>query len=206
MTLTLHHLGQSRSERLIWLLEELNVEYALKRYARDAQTRLAPPELAQLHPLGKAPLLEYEGGVMSESGAIALYLLEAFDADHRLHPAPGTPQRSVFLEWIAASEGAAFLPFLMNSYITATGLEESLLAGYMAGERAKAGAYIEAHLSQNAYFCGAEFTAADIMMGFQLEGAVGRGIFGADSPVAAWVERVQQRDGHKRMRAVTAED
>lgn len=206
MTLTLHHLGQSRSERLIWLLEELNVDYALKRHARDAQTRLAPAELGKLHPLGKAPLIEYDGRVMAESGAIALYLLEAFDAEHRLHPAPGAPERSQFLEWLHASEGAVFLPFLMNTYLTATGLEDSLLAGYMAAERAKALAFIEAHLSANEWFAGGAFTAADIMMGFQMEAAAARGALGDDSPVHAWLERIRARDGHKRMREITADD
>jgi len=206
MTLILHHLGQSRSERLIWLLEELNVSYEIKRYARDPQSRLAPPELAKLHPLGKAPLVEYDGRVMAESGAIALYLLEAFDPDHHLHPAPGAPERSAFLEWLHASEGAVFLPFLMNTYLTATGLEDSLLAGYMAGERDKVMAYVDAHLSVHDWFAGGHFTAADIMMGFQMEAAAARGVLKEDSPVHAWLERIRARDGHKRMRKITAED
>ncbi len=206
MSLILHHLGQSRSERLIWLLEELNVAYTLKRHARDAQTRLAPAELAKLHPLGKAPLIEYDGRVMAESGAIALYLLEAFDPHHQLHPMPGAPERSTFLEWLHASEGAVFLPFLMNTYLTATGLGDSLLSQYMAAERAKALAYVEAHLSAHEWFAGAHFTAADIMMGFQLEAAAQRGALSKDSPVHAWLKRIAARDAHKRMRKITAED
>lgn len=206
MTLILHHLGQSRSERLIWLLEELNVAYELKRYARDPQTRLAPAELTKLHPLGKAPLIEYDGRVMAESGAIALYLLEAFDPDHRLHPAPGAPERSAFLEWVHASEGAVFLPFLMNTYLTSTGLESSLLAGYMAGERDKVLAYVEAHLAAQDWFAGDHFSAADILMGFQMEAAAARGVLKDDSPVHAWLERIRAREAHQRMRKITAED
>jgi glutathione S-transferase len=206
MSLILHHLGQSRSERLIWLLEELNVAYELKRHSRDPQTRLAPAELGKLHPLGKAPLIEYDGRVMAESGAIALYLLEAFDPHHRLHPAPGAPDRSTFLEWVHASEGAVFLPFLMNTYLTATGLEDSLLAGYMAGERDKVLAYVEAHLSVNDWFAGDQFTAADILMGFQMEAAAARGVFKDDSPVHAWLARIHAREAHQRMRKITAED
>jgi glutathione S-transferase len=206
MTLILHHLGQSRSERLIWLLEELNAAYELKRYARDPQSRLAPAELAKLHPLGKAPLIEYDGRVMAESGAIALYLLEAFDPDHHLHPAPGAPERAAFLEWMHAAEGAVFLPFLMNTYLTATGLEDSLLAGYMAAEREKALSHIEAHLSAHDWFAGDHFTAADIMMGFQLEAAEARGALKDDSPVHAWLECIRARDAHKRMRAITVDD
>jgi len=206
MSLTLHHLGQSRSERLIWLLEELNVSYQLKRYARDAETRLAPAELTRLHPLGKAPLIEYDRRVMAESGAIALYLLEAFDPDHQLHPAPGAPARSTFLEWVHAAEGAVLLPFLMNTYLAATGLEDSLLAGYMAGERDKVLAYVEAHLKTRDWFAGDHFTAADIMMGFQLEAAESRGALSKDSPVHDWLERIRARDAHKRMRKITGED
>jgi glutathione S-transferase len=206
MTLTLHHLGQSRSERLIWLLEELNVAYELKRYARDAQTRLAPPELATLQPLGKAPVIEYDGRVMAESGAIALYLLEAFDADHALHPAPGAPERSAFLEWVSAAEGAVFLPFLMNTYLSAMGLQDHPLSQYMGAERAKALAYVEAHLSAHDWFAGPDFTAADIAMGFQLEAAEARGALGEDSPVRPWLERIRARAAHKRMREITAKD
>ena len=206
MTLTLHHLGQSRSERLIWLLEELNVDYALKRYARDPQSRLAPGELAAVHGLGKAPVIEYDGRVMAESGAIALYLLEAFDPDHRLHPAPGAPERAAFLEWLHAAEGAVFLPFLMNTYLAATGLEDSMLSQYMAAERDKVMAYVEAHLSVHEWFAGGHFTAADIMMGFQLEAAAARGVLSEDSPVQAWLERIRARDAHQRLRKITAED
>lgn len=206
MSLILHHLGQSRSERLIWLLEELNVDYELKRYARDAQSRLAPPELAAIHPLGKAPIIEYDGRVMAESGAIALYLLEALDPHHTLYPAPGAPERSAFLEWMNAAEGSVFLPFLMNTYLAATGLEDSLLSQYMAGERAKALSYVEAHLAAHDWFAGDDFTAADIAMGFQLEAAEARGALGDDSPVHDWLTRIRAREAHKRMREITAKD
>jgi len=206
MSVTLHHLTHSRSERIIWLLEELKVEYVLERHARDVQTRLAPDSLARLHPLGKAPLIEHDGGIIAESGAIAQHLLETFDADHRLHPAPGASNRAVFLEWMHAAEGAVFLPFLMNTYLEATGLTDSLLAGYMAGERAKALGAVEAHLADTPYFAGEAFTAADIMMGFQLEAADKRGAVDADSPVKGWLERIQDREAWHAMRRITTSD
>lgn len=206
MSLTLHHLTHSRSERIIWLLEELQVDYALERHARDVQTRLAPEALARLHPLGKAPLLEHDGAVIAESGAIAQHLLETFDPDHRLHPAPGAGNRAVFLEWMHAAEGAAFLPFLMNTYLEATGLTDSLLAQYMAGERAKALGAVEAHLAANPYFAGEAFTAADIMMGFQLESAAKRGAVDQDSPVTAWLARMEEREAWNAMRRITMSD
>lgn len=206
MTLTLHHLNLSRSERIVWLLEELGVEYQLQRHSRDVQTRLAPEALTRLHPLGKAPLLEDDGQVIAESGAIAQHLLEKFDPDHKLHPAPGAANRAVFLEWLHAAEGAVFLPFLMNTYLEATGLTDSLLAGYMAGERAKALAAVEAHLTENAFFAGDAFTAADIMMGFQLESADKRGGIDQDSPVKAWLAKLQDREAWHAMRRVTTAD
>lgn len=206
MTLTLHHLNLSRSERIIWLLEELGAPYALERHTRDVQTRLAPETLARLHPLGKAPLLEHDGRVIAESGAIVQHLLETFDPEHRLHPRPGAANRAVFLEWMHAAEGAVFLPFLMHTYLEATGLTDSLLAGYMAGERAKALGAVEAHLTQNAYFAGDAFTAADVMMGFQLESAAERGGVDPDSPVHAWLERIRAREAWSAMRRITTAD
>jgi len=206
MTVTLHHLNRSRSERIVWLLEELGVEYVLERHTRDVQTRLAPDSLARLHPLGKAPLLDHDGHVIAESGAIAQHLLETYDTDHQLHPAPGAASRAVFLEWMHAAEGAVFLPFLMNTYLEATGLTDSLLAQYMAGERSKALGAVEAHLAANTYFAGEAFTAADIMMGFQLESAAERGAVDKDSPVTTWLERIQEREAWHAMRRITTAD
>lgn len=206
MSLVLHHLNRSRSERLIWLLEELGVEYELVRHKRDPQINLAPAELIAIHPMGKAPLLVHDGQVIAESGAIALHLLEAFDKDYRLHPAPGAPIRAAFFEWLHGAEGAVFLPFLMNTYLAATGLEDSLLSQYMGGEREKALGAIEARLDASPYFAGDAFSAADIMMGFQLEAAEERGALPKDSPVHAWLARIRARPAHQRMRAITAED
>jgi glutathione S-transferase len=206
MTVTLHHLNRSRSERIIWLLEELGAPYVLERHTRDVQTRLAPESLARLHPLGKAPLLDHDGHVIAESGAIAQHLLETFDEGHRLHPAPGAANRAVFLECMHAAEGAVFLPFLMNTYLEATGLTDSLLAQYMAGERAKALGAVEAHLTENRYFAGEAFSAADIMMGFQLESAAERGAIDKDSPVNAWLDRIRDREAWHAMRRITTAD
>jgi glutathione S-transferase len=206
MSLVLHHLNRSRSERLIWLLEELGVDYELVRHKRDPQVNLAPAELVALHPMGKAPLLVHDGQVIAESGAIALHLLEAFDPDYRLHPAPGAPNRASFFEWLHGAEGAVFLPFLMNTYLSATGLKDSLLSQYMAGEREKALGAIEARLDASPYFAGDDFSAADIMMGFQLEAAEERGALPKTSPVHDWLERVRAREAHQSMRAITADD
>lgn len=207
MTVTLHHLELSRSERIIWLLEELGAPYELVRHKRDPQVRLAPPELLQIHPLGKAPLLvEADGTVIAETGAIAERLLDRFDPEHALRPAPDAADRAAYLEWVYASEGAVFLPFLMSTYVQATGLEDSLLDQYMAGERAKALAHIEAHLTQHDYFAGARFTAADCLMGFQLDAADARGALPDGSPVKAWLDRVRARPAYQAMRKITGAD
>ena len=206
MSLVLHHLNRSRSERLIWLLEELGVDYELVRYKRDPQVNLAPAELTAIHPMGKAPLLVHDGRVIAESGAIALYLLDHFDPDFKFHPPRDADNRATFYEWLHGAEGAVFLPFLMNTYLSATGLEDSLLSQYMAGEREKALGAIEARLDACPYFAGDAFSAADVMMGFQLEAADARGAVPEASPVKAWLERVRARPAHQRMRAITAED
>jgi len=207
MPVTLHHLELSRSERIIWLLEELGAEYELVRHKRDPQTRLASPVLLDIHPLGKAPLMSTETGqVIAETGAIAQYLLEIHDPEFKLQPAPGTPERGAYLEWMHASEGAIFLPFLMSTYCQATGLEDSLLDQYMGAERAKVLAYLEAHLGENAYFAGDAFTAADCLMGFQLDAADARGVFSDTSPIKAWLGRVRARPAYQAMRAVTTTD
>ena len=207
MAVALHHLELSRSERIIWLLEELGAPYELVRHKRDPQTRLAPADLLKVHPLGKAPLLVTEdGAVIAETGAIAQYLLERFDPDFTLQPAPDAPHRGRYLEWMHASEGAVFLPFLMRTYCEATGLTDSLLDQYMAGERAKALAHVEAHLGAHAFFAGEAFTAADCLMGFQLDAADARGVLDAASPVKGWLARVRARPAYQAMRQVTASD
>ncbi|MCC5995946.1 MAG: glutathione S-transferase [Oceanicaulis sp.] len=207
MTLTLHHLGQSRSERIIWLLEELGAPYELVVHRRDAATRLAPAALGDIHPLGKAPVLVLEDGrSLAETGAIAQYLLDKFDIANRLHPVQESPAWPVYLEWMHASEGAVFLPFLMNAYLGPTGLMDSLLGQYMAGERAKALAHVEAHLGRHAWFAGETFSAADCLMGFQLEAAEKAGAISEGSPVLDWLSRIRERPAHKAMRKATAGD
>jgi len=199
MSLVLHHLNASRSQRIIWLMEELGLPYTLVRHERDAQTRLAPPELLKVHPMGKAPLLEHEGQVIAETGAIALYILAVFDTEHRLHPKPGSPDFARYLEWIHAAEGSPFLPGLILVFARATGLQDSLLAGWMTGERDKAVATIESHLARHTWFAGDTFTAADCLMGFQLDGMEKSGLLENAPATKDWLQRAHAREGYKRM-------
>lgn len=173
MNLTLHHLNASRSTRIVWLLEELReangLEFSVKSWSRDAATNLAPPGLAEVHPLGKAPVLEDGPFVIAESGAIAQYLLAHHDHGHALHPRPSDVSYPGFVEWMHAAEGAVFLPGLMGFYLARAGLGDSGLAQYMASERNKAVAHVERRLTSHRFFAGERFTAADCMMGFMLD-------------------------------------
>lgn len=194
----LHHLNASRSQRIVWLLEELGVEYALVRYNRDPQTRLAPDSLRDIHPMGKAPLLESDGHVIAESGAIAQYLLEKFDDGHRLHPAPGTPGHALYLEWMHAAEGAPFLPGLFLGYLAMSGLGDHGLGDYLRQEKDKATQCIESHLRDHAYFAGDAFSAADCMMGFQIKLAAEAGNLADGSATLDWFNRVSERPAYHR--------
>lgn len=195
----LHHLNASRSQRLVWLLEELGIEYDLVNHTRHPETNLAPPELLKVHPMGKSPLLEDDGVVIAETGAIAQYLLAKHDPDFKLHPKPGTPDFPRYLEWVHAAEGAVFLPGLMMFYLIRIGQEQSPLGEMMMGEAMKAAGTIEQHLSNHAYFAGQEFSAADCLMGFQIQNGEAR--FGLDGAPAtkAWLDKVRERPAYKRM-------
>ena len=111
--ITVHHLNNSRSQRLLWLLEELGLPYEIKRYERDPKTMLAPPELRKVHPLGKSPVLEEDGVMVAESGAITEYVLDRHDPQGRLRPAPGTSERLRFTYWLHYAEGSAMTPLLL---------------------------------------------------------------------------------------------
>lgn len=202
MSLKLHHLNASRSQRIVWLLLELGVEHEIVAYQRDATTRLAPPELLKIHPLGKSPLLEHDGRVIAETGAIAEYLMAKFDTDHRLHPRADSPDFARYLEWIHSAEGAVFLPSLLTMYLGLAGAADSQIGQIIAQEREKAANHIEAHLTQHAYFAGENFSAADCLMGFQLASGAARGGLDGRPATAGWVQKVSARPAFQAMLAV----
>src|SRR5690349_11211 len=115
-----HHLDESRSQRVLWMLEELGLDYEITHYKRDAQTRLAPPELKQVHPLGKSPVVEDEGRIFAESGAILEYFAERY-GDGKLSVAPEAPARASYLHWMHFAEGSAMFPFLLVIYTARLG-------------------------------------------------------------------------------------
>lgn len=175
MTIIVHHLEESRSQRVLWLLEELGVDYEVKRYARNAQTRLAPPELKAIHPLGKSPVLEHKGRVFAESGAIVEYFAES-EGGGKLAVPPGDPVRADYLYWLHFAEGSAMLPLLLKLYVGMLGEAGApLMQMRVEPEIDNHLAHANASLGDSNHFVANRFTAADIEMSFVLDAAGSRG-------------------------------
>lgn len=170
-----HHLEESRSQRVLWLLEELGLEYEVKRYARNPQTRLAPSELKQVHPLGKSPVIERDGKTLAESAAIIEHLAET-EAGGALAVAPGDPARFDYLYWLHFAEGSAMLPLLLKLYVGLLGENGApLMQMRVDPEIDNHFSFINAHLEARDYFAADRFTAADIQMSFVLDAGNNRG-------------------------------
>ena len=175
MTIIVHHLEESRSQRVLWLLEELGLDYEVRRYARNAQTRLAPPELREIHPLGKSPVLQHDGRVFAESGAIVEYFAE-HEGGGKLAVPPGDPARFDYLYWLHFAEGSAMLPLLLKLYVGLLGEAGGpLMTARIEPEIANHLAHADAALEGRDYFVANRFTAADIQMSFVFDAARGRG-------------------------------
>ncbi|TKB54984.1 glutathione S-transferase family protein [Ferrimonas aestuarii] len=166
--ITLHHLNKSRSKRIIWLLEALQVPYQIKAYQRDKQTKLAPPELKQVHPLGKSPVIEIDGQILAESGAITEYLADRF-GHHELVPAKDSPEYPRYLQWLHFAESSAALPLLLHYFLLMDGTKTQFLDGYSKQEVALILGYLNDHLSQQEWLLGSQFSAADILLSFIVE-------------------------------------
>ena len=199
MTLTLHHLNASRSQRIVWLLLELGIEHEIVSHQRHPETRLAPPELLKIHPMGKSPLLVDDGVVIAETGAISEYLMGRYDTDFSLHPRPSAPAFPRYLEWTHAAEGAIFLPGLFRFYLGNVGLAEHPLSVAMSAEQTKAMDTIESHLAKYPYFAGDQFTAADCLMGFQLQSAEAMGALDSRPASKAWLAKMRERPAYQKM-------
>ena len=209
--ITVHHLNDSRSQRVLWLLEELGLAYEVKRYQRDARTLLAPPELKAIHPLGKSPVLDDGEVRVAETGAIVEYLLEAHGGA-ALRPARGTPEGRRFTYWLHYAEGSAMTPLLLKLIFSQIPKRVPLLARPVAGGIARGmnermidpqlaahTAYWEAELARSEWFAGDAFSAADIMMSFPVEAAGSRVGYGPDKPrLKAFLERIHARPAYVR--------
>ena len=191
-----HHLNNSRSQRILWLLEELGTPYEIVRYQRDATTNLAPPELKAVHPLGKSPVIEDGGLKIAESGAIVDYLIRAYGGG-RLQPAPGTPEHEGYLEWLHYAEGSAMLPLMVQLYVMRLGEAGAPLKARIDSENDNHLGYVEGALAVRDFLMG-EFGGADVQMSFvgEVARAFGRG---ANHPnIVAWVERLHARPAFQR--------
>jgi glutathione S-transferase len=166
--ITLHHLNQSRSKRIIWLLEELGQPYRIQHYQRNEHTRLAPPELTKIHPLGKSPVIEVDGKVLAESGAITEYLIERF-APGRLAPTHGHEEYADYLYWIHFAESSAILPLLLKLFVDMDGAETNFMARYAETEIDKVIGHLEQSLEERDYLVAGKLTGADIMVSFILD-------------------------------------
>ena len=193
-----HHLNNSRSQRILWLLEELGLPYEIVRYQRDPATLLAPPELRQVHPLGKSPVIRDGAETVAETGAIVEHLLERY-GQGRLVPPAGTPERARYRYWLHFAEGSAMPPLLVKLYTLRIGEAAAAVQTRIDGQLAALLDYLEAELGRSGYFAGDALTAADIMMSFPLEAAVQRGGLDAARPrLWALLNEMQQRPAYRR--------
>ena len=207
--ITVHHLNNSRSQRVLWLLEELGVRYEVRRYERDKKTMLAPPELKAIHPLGKSPVITDEGRTLAETGAIVEYILARY-GNGRLVPDAGSEDQLRFLYWLHYAEGSAMTPLLLKLVFTripqnAPPLLRGLIKNVMNQANARLADpqirihvdYWDAELAKAAWFCGRNFSAADIMMSFPLEAAAARADAKSRPMVKSFLDRIHARPAYK---------
>ena len=210
--IVVHHLNNSRSQRVLWLLEELGVEYQVKRYERDAKTMLAPPELLAVHPLGKSPVIVDGSITVAESGAIIEYLVDRYGAG-RLTPPAGTPQRLRYTYWLHYAEGSAMPPLLLKLVFdrvakapvpwpisaVARRIAGTVQSTFIGPQLKRHLDYMEAALGAHTWFAGEEFSAADVQMSFPLEAAVSRAGLNASRPhLTAFLDRIHARSAYRR--------
>lgn len=195
--LEVHHLNNSRSQRVLWLLEELALPYEIVHYQRDAQTNLAPPELERIHPLGKSPVLKDGERIVIESGAILEYIVRTHGKG-RLAPAESSPDWPRYLQWMHYAEGSAMLPVMLRLYTSRLGDAAAPLAPRIESEMQRHFGYLDSQLAGADYFVGSELSAADIQLSFPIQAAKLLHGLGAFPNLARFLERVQARPAYRR--------
>ena len=190
-----HHLENSRSQRILWLLEELGEPYEVIRYARDPKSMLAPPSLRKVHPLGKSPVIEDQGRVIAETGAIVDYLVEK--AEGRLGPPANRDSVLLYRQFLHYAEGSMMPPLFGLLIVNRLGLLGRPAKGPILKMFGQHLDWLESELAGRDWFAGDEFTAADIMMSFPLEAARARAGLGPDRPhLTDWLERIHARPAY----------
>jgi glutathione S-transferase len=208
--ITVHHLERSRSQRVLWLLEELGVPYELKEYKRDPKTLRATPALKEVHPLGKSPVITDGDLTLAESGAILEYLVDKYGGG-KLRPPAGTPERFRYDYWLHYAEGSAMPPLLLTLVFSevkkkapwpvrpiAKGIANKVLSDFVRPQLALHFDWIESELGKSTWFAGEELTAADIQMSYPVEAHADRGDRGDRPRLRAWLERVRARPAYQR--------
>jgi len=210
--IVVHHLNNSRSQRILWLLEELGLEYEIRRYRRDAKTMLAPSELRQVHPLGKSPVITDEGRTIAESGAIIEYLVARY-GDGRLIPAADSPERLRYTYWLHYAEGSLQPLLLMRLFFgriekgpmpffakpIAKAISSKVNDSFISPNLERHFDYLEGELGRSTWFAGEAFSAADVQMSFPLEAAVSRGGLDSKRPkLMAFLERIHARPAYRK--------
>jgi glutathione S-transferase len=210
--ITVHHLNNSRSQRVLWLLEELGVEYDIKRYQRDPKTMLAPASLRAVHPLGKSPIVTENGLTIAESGAIIEYLIERHGKGRFIPPA-GTPERLRYTYWLHFAEGSAMTPLLLSLIFgrlpsqpmpffvrpIARGICKKVLESFVQPQLKTQQEFMESELGKSTWFAGEDFTAADVQMSFVVEASAARGRLDDARPkLMAWLDRIHARAAYQR--------
>jgi glutathione S-transferase len=211
--ITVHHLNNSRSQRVLWLLEELGVDYQIKRYERDKQTMLAPPELRAVHPLGKSPVITDNGQTIAESGAIIEYIVEHY-GDGRLVPAQGTPERQRYRYWMHYAEGSAMPPLVLRLIFQQMPkapmpaiarplvrmVAKTVIDTYVDPQIKLHLDFIECELGDKPWFTGDELSAADIQMSFIAEAAAARSadLKKTHPALANFLARIRARPAYQR--------
>jgi len=211
--IVVHHLNNSRSQRILWLLEELGLEYEIKRYQRDPKTMLAPPELRAVHPLGKSPVITDGDATVAESGAIIEYLIERYGQGKALAPATDTPARRHYTYFLHYAEGSAMPPLLLKLVFDrvesgpapffvrpiARAIANKVKDSFVLPQIRQHLAFLEAELGKRTWFAGSAFSAADIQMSFPLEAAASRGGLDGQYPnLVGFLERIHARPAYGR--------
>jgi glutathione S-transferase len=209
--LVVHHLNNSRSQRVLWLLEELGAPYEIRRYERDAKTMAAPESLRAVHPLGKSPVIEDDGQVIAETGAIVEHLISRY-GEGRFRPAAGDHDlQHRYTYWLHFAEGSAMPPLVMTLLFTELPkrmpallrpvgkmIGKTVQSSYLAPQIARQLDLMEAELGRSAWFAGPEITGADVMMSFPVEAAASRVGLGAHPKLQAWLAAVHARPAYRR--------
>ncbi|MES2070296.1 MAG: glutathione S-transferase [Pseudomonadota bacterium] len=210
--IVVHHLNNSRSQRVLWLLEELGVEYQIKFYERDPNTMLAPAALREVHPLGKSPVISDGDLVIAESGAIIEYLLERY-GQGRLIPAAGTAEKLKYTYWLHFAEGSAMSPLLLKLIFDrietgpmpffvrpiARGIAKKVKDSFIQPQITRHLDYLEAEIARTGWFAGSQFSAADIQMSFPVEASAARGGLDSGRPhLMGWLQRIHALPAYQR--------